>query len=125
MEARPVVGLTAMPKSSNRSRLPVHDTPPSHTPPKWITGVAAACVNVLPTVAALRFWAKNTCHVADGGELSGAVAPSKNAVPYHTTFSWPGSQATLHGMTAVAEGAWFTRIGPVHVENGRASCRGR
>ena len=56
-----------MPKSSNRSRLPVHDIPPSHTPPKWITGVAATCVNALPATVAVEFWAKNTDHAADAG----------------------------------------------------------
>src|SRR4030088_3257071 len=45
IDARPVVGLTAVPKSSYRSRLPVHVIPPSHTPPKWMVGVAATCVN--------------------------------------------------------------------------------
>src|SRR5467141_1106175 len=71
IDARPVVGLTAMPKSSYRSRLPLHATPLSHTPPKWMVGVAATCVNLLP--------------------------------------------ATLHGMTAGADRAWFTWIGPVNV----------
>src|SRR5438132_9040766 len=92
MDASPVVGLTEMPKSSNRSRLPVHDIPPSHTPPKWTTGVAATCVNLLPATAALRFWAKNTRHAADAGKLSGAVVPLENDVPYHTMFSWPRSE---------------------------------
>ena len=67
MDAKPVVGLTAMPKSSNRSRLPVHDMPPSHTPPKWTTGVAATCVNALPAAVAFTFCAKNTYHAAEAG----------------------------------------------------------
>src|SRR5258706_1690728 len=103
MDARPVVGLTAMPKSSYRSRLPLHVTPLSHTPPKWTVGVAATCVNLLPAAVALRFWARYTDHAADAGSLSAAVVPSKYGVPYHTMFRKPPSQSTIHCMTAVAD----------------------
>src|SRR5882762_1095430 len=67
IDAKPVVGLTAMPKSSYRSRLPLHATPLSHTPPKWMVGVAATCVNLLPATFALRFWARYTDHAAVAG----------------------------------------------------------
>jgi hypothetical protein len=39
-QARPAVGLAATPKSSNRSRLPVQETPLSQTPPKWFVADA-------------------------------------------------------------------------------------
>src|ERR1051325_7911235 len=115
MVAAPVVGDTAMPKSSNKSRLPVHEIPPSHTPPKWTTGLAASCVNALPATVAARFWAKYTYYAADAGYLSCVVFSSKNLIPYLTTFSCPRSQALIHGMIAVADSAWFTWIGPVQL----------
>ena len=52
IEAKPVVGLAATPKSSYRSRLPVHVTPLSHTPPEWTTGDAVCRVQAVGRVSA-------------------------------------------------------------------------
>jgi hypothetical protein len=50
IEASPVVGLAATPKSSYRSRLPVQAMPDSQTPPKWTVGEAVCRDHAEPGV---------------------------------------------------------------------------
>src|SRR2546428_52674 len=85
IDARPVVGLAATPKSSYKSRFPVQVAPDSQTPPLWITGVAACWENKLPTVVAWRVCAETTYPAAADGEVLTVFHSEQEEVPYQTT----------------------------------------
>jgi hypothetical protein len=82
MLANPVVGLAVTPKSSNRSRLPVHPAPLWQTAPKWTTGVGVDSLKLEPAVVAVRFCANPTVHAAVDGKLEGfgLAAVARNGV---------------------------------------------
>src|ERR1041385_7174606 len=119
MEARPVVGLMATPKSSRRPRLPgiVQALPLGHPMPVCKTGDAVVCSHVAPASVER---VQNTCHCAPLAVCGAPMTVSSSGspaveVPYHASSTTPAALVAIAGNSDVADGAASTCTGALQV----------